>query len=342
MRAVVFHGPRNLRVEERPKPELTQPHEAIVRVTLTALCGSDVLAYTGARPKQPGTIGHEFVGVIESVGEAVSRLSAGQRVVSSFSVFCGGCFYCKQGLLSACERYQIYGRDLPGAQAEYVRVPNADAVLEVIPEGVADEQAIFLSHVLTGAFSGLEHAGLKAGDSVVVLGCGPTGLSAQLAAQTMGAGQVIGVDHHDYRLALASGMGATALNLETDDVASTVSAVTNGRGADVVVEAAGTVEALAQACGLVRPWGTVLNLGTGIEDVGDFPIGRLTAKQARLVSSNIPPVKNAMATVARMMARGVIDPRPLASHILPLDDIQRAYELTANRRDNAVKVLLRP
>ena len=341
MKAVVYRGPRNLSLEERPKPELEQPSDAIVRVSLTALCSSDVAAYSGARPRQPGTIGHEFVGVVESAGEGVSRFAAGQRVISPFSVFCGGCFYCKQGLLSACESYQIYGRELPGAQAEYVRVPNADAVLEAVPEGVSDEQAVLLTHVLTGAFTGLDNAGVKAGDSVVVLGCGPTGLSAQLLARTMGAGRVFGIDHHDYRLAAAEA-GATALNFESSDIAGAVSAATNGRGADVVVEAGGTVEALAQAAGLVRPWGTLVNLGTGIEDAGDFPIGRLTAKQVRLISTNIPPVKNAMASLGRMIARGVLDPSPLVSHVLPLDDVQRAYELVANKRDNALKVLLKP
>jgi alcohol dehydrogenase len=342
VKAVVFHGPRNLRLEERQKPEIVEPTEAVVRVTVSAICTSDVAAYTGARPKPPGTIGHEFAGEVESAGPAVERFKPGQRVASPFSVFCGGCFYCKQGLLSACERYQIYGRELPGAQAEYVRVPNADAVLEPIPDGVSDEQAVFLTHVLTGAFYGLEAAGLKAGDSVVVLGCGPTGLSAQLVARTMGAGAVFGVDHHAYRLAAAAEAGATPLNFESDGVATTISDATGGRGADLVVEAVGTAEALAEATGLVRPWGTVLNLGTGIEDAGDFPIGRLAAKQARLISANIPPVKNAMAALARMIARGVIDPMPLASHTLGLDDVQQAYELMANKRDNALKVLLKP
>ena len=342
MRAVVFRGPRNLSVDDRPAPQVSDPSDAVVRVTMTAIGATDVKAYTGERPRQPGSIGHEFTGVVESVGAAVSRFSPGQRVASPFSVFCGGCFYCKQGLLSACENYQIYGRDLPGAQAEFVRVPNADAVLEALPDSVSDEQGVFLSHLLTGVFSGLERAGLKAGDSVAVLGCGATGLAAQLAARTMGAGKLIAIDHHDYRLALAAELGSTALNFETDDVVGTVSGASDGRGADLVVEAVGTVEALAQACGLVRPWGTLLSLGTGIEDAGDFPIGRLTAKQARLISASIPPVKNAMASLARMIARGVIDPRPLASHVLPLEDAQLGYELLAGKRDKAVKVLLKP
>ena len=190
MKSVVFRAPGNVAVEERPPPQIEEPGDAIVRVRLSAICGHDILSFTGRRAREPGTIGHELVGDVSAVGEAVSRVEVGQRVVSPISVWCGGCFYCKQGLLTACENSRFFGQHLPGAQAELVRVPNADAVLEPLPADLEDEKAILLADVLAGAYAGLRLAGLKAGDSVAVLGCGPTGLSAQLLARAMGASQV--------------------------------------------------------------------------------------------------------------------------------------------------------
>jgi threonine dehydrogenase-like Zn-dependent dehydrogenase len=278
--------------------------------------------------------------VVEQAGEGVTSVKPGDRVVSPFSIACGGCFYCKQGLLSACETSQIYGRDLPGAQAEYVRVPNADATLECIPEGVADEQAVFLADLLSGVYAGLQTAGLKAGSSIAVVGCGPTGLTALLLARTMGAGRVFALDHHAYRLEAAARLGAMAI--DNAGSAAAVRAATGGRGVDVGVEAAGTVDALAAAADLLRPAGTLLNLGFGLEEEAPFPIGRLALRRARVVMAYGPAVKNYMGPLARMLQRGVIDPAPLVSHTLPLDEAPRAYEMAAKREDGALKILLKP
>src|SRR3954469_8303313 len=252
MKAVVFQAPGRVSVEDRPEPVIEAPGDAIVRVTMTAVCGSDLLPYTGRRPRQAGAgMGHEVCGVVTAVGEGATRVKAGDRVVSPFSIACGGCFYCKQGLLSACETRQLYGLDLPGAQAEYVRVPNADASLEAIPDGVPDEQAVLLADLLSGVYAGLQTAGIKAGSSVAVVGCGPTGLTAVLLAKTMGAGRIFALDHHAYRLEAASKLGATAV-----ESAEAIRAATDGRGVDIGVEAVGKAEALASAAELVRPYGT--------------------------------------------------------------------------------------
>jgi threonine dehydrogenase-like Zn-dependent dehydrogenase len=340
MRAVFFHGSGEITVGEQPAPEIELPGDAIVRVTLSGISGADVAAYAGRLARHPGPIGCELVGVVEAVGPSVTRLKAGQRVVSPPATFCGGCFYCKQGLLSACGHRHVYGIDLMGAQAEYVRVPNADAVLEPLADGLSDEQAVFLAELLPAAVWSFEAAGVKAGDSVAVLGCGPTGLSAQLLARTAGAGQVFGVDHHDYRLEAATKLGATALDFERDDVAGRVRAVTDGRGADVVVEAVGKPEALRDAIELTRPYGTVISLGR-LDATNDVAIDGLLAKQAQLIGAGAAPVKNYMGRVVKMMTRGVIDPRPLASHTLALDEAPRAYRMMADRSDGALKVLLR-
>lgn len=341
MKAVIFQAPGRLSLEEVAEPRIEEARDAVVKVTLTAICGSELPAYRGRSERRPGGIGHEFVGTVSALGEGVDRLSVGQRVVSPFSVFCGGCFYCKQGLLTVCERFQAFGRQLPGSQAEYVRVPNADAVLEPLPDALPDEKAIFLAELLTGAFAGLELAGLKAGDSVAVVGCGPTGLAAQLVAWTMGAGQVFAVDHHDYRLAAAASIGSTALDFTRDDVATTVRSATGGRGADIAVEAVGTSRALSDASALVRRRGALLNLGTELDDAASLSVRHLTGDHIRLVPAGSSPVKNYMAPVLKMLLRGVIDPSPLISHTLPLDEAPHGFELMSQRRDNALKVLLR-
>ena len=342
MRAVIFTGSGSVTVGQIETPKLQERGDALVRVTLSAICGSDALAYRGDREREAGPIGHEFTGVVEAAGEDVTRLRPGQRVVSPFSVHCGGCFYCKQGELTACERLQLFGRDLGGAQAEYVRVPNADAVLEPIADAVTDERAIFAADVLSGAFAGLQSAGLRAGQSVAVVGCGPTGLCAQLLVRTMGAAQVFGIDHHEYRLATASETGAVAINARQENAGERIRALTGGRGADIAVEAVGTAEALADAAKLVRPRGTLLSLGTSGESEFSLPIGQLTARQIRLVPAGMPSVKNVMATLLRMLERGVLDPMPIASHTLPLAEASLGYELMATRSGGALKVLLRP
>jgi threonine dehydrogenase-like Zn-dependent dehydrogenase len=340
MQAVSLQA-RRVTVEDVPTPTLTSPTDAIVRVTTTAICGTDVLAFMGRTQHVPGGAGHEVVGVIEEAGPGVERVKVGQRVVSPFSIHCGGCFYCKKGLLSTCERRQVYGLDLPGAQSEYVLVPNADAVLEPLPDDLPDEKAIFLSDLLTGVYAGLQTAGAKAGESICVVGAGPTGLATVLMARTLGAGRVFAVDPHDYRLEAAAKLGAETLNARADVLAALREA-TEGRGVDIAVEAVGKAAALAQAATYVRPWGTLLALGFGIEPEARFPVGRLAARRVRMLPAYEPAVKNYMAPVLQMLRRGVIDPTPLISHTLPLSEAPRGYEMMAKRTDGALKVLLKP
>ncbi|HLF77363.1 MAG TPA: alcohol dehydrogenase catalytic domain-containing protein [Dehalococcoidia bacterium] len=341
MKAVVFHAPGQVAVEDRPEPGIESPGDAIVKVSLAPVCGSDLVAYRGRSPgrRQPGITGHEFVGTISAVGDDVRRLQVGQRVVSPFSVWCGGCFYCKQGLLSACERRAVFGLQLPGAQAEYVRVPNADAVLEALPDALSDDKAAFLSHILTGVYGGLRQAGVKAGDSIAVVGCGPTGLATILMARAMGAGLIFALDHHNYRLGVAESLGARALG---EDAQAVLLAATGNRGADIAVEAVGRVEALMRASDLTRPWGTLLSLSFGMEDDAGFPIGRLAQRRVRFLPAYGPAVKNYMAPVINMLSRGIIDPSPLVSHTLPLSDAPRAYELLHERTDGVLRIVLQP
>lgn len=339
MKAVVFYGPGRIEVEERPEPQIESASDAIVKVSLAPVCGSDLVAYRGrGATREPQITGHEFVGTVSSVGEGVTGIQVGQRVASPFSTWCGGCFYCKQGNLSNCERRAVFGIQMPGAQAEYVRVPNADAVLEPLPDGLSDEKAAFLPHILTGVFAGLQMAECKAGDSVAVVGCGPTGLATILMARAMGAGRIFALDHHNYRLAKAEELGAIALG---EDAQSALLAATGGRGADIGVEAVGRVEGLSRALDLTRPWGTLLCLSLGMEEEASFPIGRLVQKRIRLLSAYGPAVKNYMPQVINLLSKNVIDPAPLISHTLSLEEAPRAYELMAHRDDGALRVMLR-
>jgi threonine dehydrogenase-like Zn-dependent dehydrogenase len=343
VRAVVFKGKGQVAVEERPEPRIEAPTDAIVRVGMATICGTDVRVFSGRIPAAPdGVIGHEFSGVVQETGRDVARFKAGDRVVSPFSVFCGGCFYCKKGLLTACERRQVFGfGGLGGAQAEYVRVPMADAVLERLPDAVNDTQAAFLSDVLPGTFAGLHLAGLQPGDSVAVVGCGPTGLCTQLLARAMGAARVYGIDHHEDRLAMAARLGATPLSSD-GDAAGRIRAETGGRGADIAAEATGTLAGLTSAAALARQWGTLLGLGVAVEREGQFAIGGLAGRHVRFVPAGIPPVKNYIAPLIKMIANGVVDPSPIASHTLALAEAARGYEMMAARADGALKVLLKP
>ncbi len=346
MKAVVFQGPGRVTVEELPEPTMPEPTDAIVRVTMSTICGTDIRILDGRIPMPPGTpIGHEFVGVVEEVGAAVETVKPGQRVVSPFSTFCGRCFYCRTGILTACRERRFFGTPgMGGAQAEYVRVPRADATLEPLPDPnvINDTQAAFLSDVLPGTFAGLEMGGLKAGDVVAVVGCGPTGLCAQLCAHHMGAATVFAIDHHDYRLEAARKLGSIPIDYDREDARSKVLERTEGRGADVAAEATGMSEGVRAALALTRPWGTVVNLGVFFDQSMDFPIGQWVLGHITLKPAGIPPVKRYIPRLVKLMAQGRLDPSPIASHVLPLAEAPRGYELMARRQDGALKVVLKP
>ena len=344
MKAVVFEGPGKVRVADLPEPEIQEPTDAIVRVAVAGICGTDVRVYWGRLPVAPGTaLGHEFAGVVEAAGPAVERFRPGQRVVSPFSTFCSGCFYCRQGLLSACEQRRVFGfGQLGGAQAELVRVPDADRMLEPLPGAVSDVQAGFLSDVLPGAFAGLELGGVRPGHVVAIVGCGPTGLCAALSARAMGAATVVAVDHHPERLEVARAIGALPVPGDGREAAGPLRELTAGRGADVAVEATGTPEGVTAALALVRPWGTLVSLGVFLEPAQEFPLGQLAFRHITLKSAGVPPVKLYIPRLIRLIAEGLLDPTPLAQPVLSLSEAPRGYELMANRREGAIKALLKP
>lgn len=343
MRAVVYRGPGEMVVEDRPTPELAGPRDALVRITMTTICGTDLRIYWGKFPLPPGTaVGHEFVGVVEKVGSDVTRLSPGQRVVAPFLISCGTCPLCRAGILNECAERQIFGfGGLGGGQAEYVLVPEADRALEPIPDGVSDEQAAFLSDVLPGTCAGMEYAGVATGDTVAVVGCGPTGLCALMFARHYGAGRVYAIDHHRDRLAMAERLGGIAIP-PGDDAGEVIRAATGGRGADVAVEATGTSGGLLDALALVRPSGSFLSLGIQLDASIEFPIASFNGRQIRWRAAPVPPVQRYIPRLLRLVDAGALDPAPIATHVLSLEEAPAAYAMMANRTDGALKVLLRP
>jgi len=344
VKAVTFQSPGNVEVRDVPDPRIEQPADALVRITTSTICGTDIRIYWGLIPVPAGAaLGHEFVGVVEEVGEAVRRLRPGQRVVSPFSTSCGRCYWCQKGLLTNCPERQFFGvGQLGGGQADRVRVPLADSTLEPLPDAVTDTQAAFLSDVLPGALASTEVAGIQPGDVVAVVGCGPTGLCAVLCAQLFEPALVAAIDHHPDRLAKAKELGALPLDFDRQKYLARVQEATDGRGADVVIEAVGKAQALDLALELLRPWGTLVTMGLHMDLDFSFPLRDFSFRHLTWRASPLPPVKNYIPRAIELIEGGRLDPSPIASHVLPLAEAARAYQLMAEREDGALKVLLKP
>jgi 2-desacetyl-2-hydroxyethyl bacteriochlorophyllide A dehydrogenase len=344
MRAVTFQSPNEVRVEEKPDPELTAADEALVRVEASGICGSDLHIYHGRVPVEQGfTIGHEYVGTVLAAGEDVERVAVGDRVLGCFHTACGTCVACLRGDYHRCENQRTFGHgshlgNLQGAQAEQLLVPRADLTLRRVPEGMSDEAALFAGDVMGTGYHAVAHAEMKAGDTVAVLGLGPVGLCAVQAALAGGAVEVFAVDTVAERLAMAERFGATPLHLTEDDPKKAVRGATEGLGVDVVVDAVGDPGPLALAVSLARDAGTVSGIGA-YAGKGEVPLGLAWLKglQLRLGLANV------IAHVDRVLAlmeAGKLDPAPLVSDHMPLDEAAEAYRVYDNRE--ALKIVLTP
>ena len=346
MRAVAFEDLRTVAVVDVPEPKVEESNDAVVRVSAAAICGSDLHMYEGKVPLSPGeTIGHEVVGVVEGVGAGVTRFRPGERVVVSFVISCGRCWYCRHGQSSLCDDQRmigggLVGGSLGGGQAELVRVPDADWNLLPVPDELSDEQALFLGDILTTGFYGAAIAGIGPEDSVAVIGAGPVGFFAMQAARVHGAARIFALDMEPDRLVLAEQVGAIPINVRKRNAQMAVSEATEGRGADVVIEAVGSVPAFESAVEVVRRGGTVAVVGVySIESI-DIPLGVYWARALRLQFSGICPVHAWWDRAMEAVRSGGIDPIPIISHRLPLDEAALGYELFAARK--ATKVVLHP
>ncbi len=344
MRAVTFQAPGEVRVDERPDPELEGPGDAVIRVEASGICGSDLHIYHGRVAIEPGfVIGHEFVGTVVAVGDEVSRVAEGDRVLGTYSTACGECFFCARGDFHKCDNGRVFGHgatlgSLQGAQAELLLVPNADLTLRRVPEGLADDVALFAGDVMGTGYHAIAESGLESGGSVAVLGLGPVGLCAVQAAKAAGAGLVVAVDTVAARLAMAESFGAIPVHLTEADVRGSVKEATEGRGVDVSVDAVGHPDALELACRLTRKAGTVSVIGVYAERL-DLHMGIVWIKALTLKTGHANVIKH-VDPVLDALCAGTLDPAPLVTHRMSLDQAPEAYEIYDRRE--ALKIVLTP
>jgi threonine dehydrogenase-like Zn-dependent dehydrogenase len=348
MKALTYHGVHRVRHEDAPDPALRHPTEAIVEVELAGICGSDLHVYHGRETGlDDGTIlGHEFVGRVVATGAEVNGFVSGDRVACPFSTSCGVCYHCTLGLSARCSAGQLFGWvqggvGLHGGQARYVRVPLADATLCHLPEDVGWEAALLLCDVLPTGHYCASMAGVTAGGSYAVIGCGPVGLMSILAARELGAQRLYAIDTIDERLAFAARLGATPVDARRSDVSRVVRRATEGRGADAVLEAVGSPEAGRLAFELVRSGGTISAVGVHHETAFAFSpaqaydrnltyrIGRCPARS--LMEGLLPLARGRQADLVAVF-----------THRLPLANGPEAYELFDRKRDGCIKVALAP
>lgn len=344
MRAVVYHGPAQVAVEQLPEPGIAHPRDAIVRVSRTAICGTDLHPYRGELTGFPaGTVlGHEFAGVVLQAGPDVP-FAVGQRVYASDIIACGRCADCAKGWHYQCAAATLFGyatvvgAAVAGGQAELVRIPFADVVLAATPDDVTDEQALLAGDALTTGYAAARNAAIIPGAVVAVVGGGPVGLLAALCASTMGAAHVVVADPEPDRRMLADSAGLTSVAPE--GLAAATAELTGGRGAHAVIEAVGTDAALGCALGAAGPHSTVSVAGAHHSSSMPFPSGLCFRKELTLRFTVGDPIAQREEVLA-LVRSGRLDPAAIISHRLPLQEAAAAYELFASRR--AFKVVLIP
>lgn len=336
----------SLAIDEVDEPLLEEPRDAVVAVRKAAICGSDLHVLHGKIPGMTpgGVLGHEFTGTVEAVGDAVEGLSVGDRVVGAFLIPCGHCHACAARRYNHCEDLEILGYgsffgDLAGAQAERVRVPNADLTLMRVPDALADEQAIFAGDILTTALYANRLGGVGPGVATVVQGCGPLGIFTIQLADALGAEPLVAVDPVEERLDRARRLGAETINPARSSAGVAIEAFTDGHGADVVLDTAGgSSQVLAQTFDLVRSGGTIAVVGVYSELEMTIPLGELWVRGVTLAFGGTCPVEALWHEAIAMVERGAIDPTAIISHRLPLAEAVAGYELFESRE--ATKVVL--
>jgi 2-desacetyl-2-hydroxyethyl bacteriochlorophyllide A dehydrogenase len=344
MRAVTFQAPGEVLVQDVPEPELSDPGDAIVRIEATGVCGSDLHIYHGRVKIEPGfTIGHEYVGTVLAVGEAVQSVRVGDRVLGCFQTACGRCFFCRHGWFHKCDFSRTFGHgatlgSLQGTQAEQALIPNAELVLRKIPAGMSDDAALFAGDVMGTGYHAVLHSGLRPGDVAAVLGLGPVGLCAVQAAKAAGAARVIAIDTVPERLAIAESFGAQAVHLTESDPRAAAREATEGRGVDVCIDAVGHPSAFDLALRMTRKCGTVQAIGVYAERA-EVHLGLLWIKSLHVCAGHANVIAHVDRVLA-MMSAGLLDPGPLVTHHMSLEEAPEAYALYDRRE--ALKIVLTP
>jgi len=379
MKAMEYRGPRRVRITEKPEPRILHPHDAIVRVTRSCICGSDLHLYHGMVPdtRVGTTFGHEFCGVVEEVGSGVAELKKGDHVLVPFNIACGQCHFCKQGLFGNCHEsnaqatavggifgYSHTAGGYDGGQAEYVRVPYADVGPTVIPDWMDHDDAVLLTDVVPTGYQAAEMGGIQKNDTVVVFGAGPVGLLAARSAWLFGAGRVIVIDHLEYRLEFARGYCPAEVYdfREIGDPVVFIKKMTDGLGADVCIDAvgadasgnawhtlfgkklkleAGSAVPLHWAINAVKKGGVVSVVGVYGPTGNMVPIGNIVNKGITL-RANQASVKRLLPRLIEHVRSGVLIPKAIITHRMPLEDAAEAYHLFSSKLDGCIKPLLIP
>ena len=387
MKALVFHKPKDVSVDNVADPKIEKPTDAIIRVTSTAICGSDLHIYNGMVPQPHDMVlGHEFMGIVEEVGSEVTRIKKGDRVIVPFPIACGHCHFCRMELPTHCENSNeltygpsgeiimgkgagaaiygytdIYGA-ISGGQAEYARALFADNNLRVVPDGITDEQVLFLTDIFPTGWAGNQWADVRAGDTVAVFGCGPVGIMAQKAAWLHGAKRVIGVDILPYRLEKARQTAKSeTINAKEIDAIEAIREMTNGYGADVCIDAVGmeadrtalekaanvlqgekgSMEALKHCFDAVRRGGRVAILGVYGSPYDNFPLYQMFEKNF-VVRGGQAWVQNFIDDLIKLVADGKVVLDDIITHRVPLSEAAKMYDIFNKKEDNCVKVVLKP
>lgn len=385
MKALVFHHPKKITLDQVPEPKIQNVDDIILKVTSTAICGSDLHIYNGLFPQLTDMImGHEFMGTVEETGKAITHIRRGDRVIVPFPVACGHCYFCEHSLPTQCENSNpknygpeggllsekgaglfgytdLYG-GYPGGQAEYVRVPYANFGPRKINEDLSDEQVLLLTDTFPAGWTAIDKAQLRGGETVAVFGCGPVGIMAMKAAWLRGASRVIGVDLLDYRLEIAKKSAQVeVINLKEVDPIEAIREMTNGRGADVVVDAVGmeanrnilqkasnlvnfqmgTINALKLCFSAVRRGGKVTIVGVYGTNYDHFPLGQIIDKGITIWGGQAP-VQSYIDELIKLVSDKKVFLDDIITHRLPLSEGPHAYHLFNTKEDHCLKVILKP
>jgi threonine dehydrogenase-like Zn-dependent dehydrogenase len=389
MKALTWHGKGDIRCEQVPDPKIEHPRDAIIKVTACAICGSDLHIFDGVIPRMErgDVLGHETMGEVVEVGSETGRLKVGDRVVVPFTISCGECFFCQRGFYSGCERSnpnkaeaeKLWGHSpaglfgyshllggYPGGQAEYMRVPYADVGPIKVPDGLSDEQVLFLSDIYPTGYMAADFCDIKPGDTIAIWGCGPVGQIAIRSAFLLGAGRVIAIDTVPERLALARASGAETLDFMEEDVYGRIQEMTHGRGADACIDAVGTEpetkaswdsmldrvkvatylatdrpHVLRQAIHCCRNFGTVSVVGVYGGFLDKIPMGSAINRGLTFRMAQTPVQHYAEKLLARI-EKGEIDPSFVITHRASLEEGPDLYKTFRDKQDGCIKVVLKP
>jgi 2-desacetyl-2-hydroxyethyl bacteriochlorophyllide A dehydrogenase len=347
MRAILFDDVGAIRLGDYPDPTILEPTDAIVRVTTSAICGSDLHVLEGRLPgvRQGSVMGHEYVGEIVQTGDAVTAFKNGDRVVGSFPIVCGACWWCRRGETNNCDDLRVLGYgmfvgDLDGAQAEYVRVPNADHNVHAIDPQLDDEHAIFAGDILSTAAYIAERSRINAGDTVAIIGAGPVGLLTAMFANTYRPDAVHVIDLEETRLKMAESLGAKPIDASKSNPVTTVQRATGDRGADVVIECVGFAKTFQSALDMVRAGGTVGVIGVHTDLEVPFGLAEVWRRNITIVMGGSANVQGTWTRALQAVKDGDVDPTVIISHTMPLEDGVKGYEMFRNHE--ALKVILKP